>query len=152
MDDEEARPPSLLIGPRLAGGEEGTGAAAGAVGDGPDVVPPRRGLAVAGQHLKEAPENGEQRLDAGAVLAEAHEGGHEAPRVGLQLARREPVVTQHGDVEVVQREPHAGIQRVLVDDDAGGRRARWILPCAAQLVHLGNAVLPAQRLQIAFFS
>ena len=80
------------------------------VGPAAEVVPPRV-VTLVGAYGEEGAKSAQRGLDAG-VLAEQHKGGHVAPRVG-----REAEVPKNRHVELMERNPHAGLERVGVDAD-----------------------------------
>jgi len=76
------------------------------------------------------PEHGERRGRAGGV-GEDDEAGHGAPPVGRDLVRRDAEVGEHLAEEAMQRDAHAGLQRVCVHADAPyslqrSSRAPWV--------------------------
>jgi len=106
--------PSFPVAP----GGHSAGEEAATAGAGLEMVPPRSRwlvlvlVLVVSVQGEEVSEGGDQRLDAG-VLAAQHERSHVLPRIGDQLARRQAVVPEELQVEVVEREPQTGLERVF---------------------------------------
>lgn len=144
LEEEELGPPPLVV--ILAHGDGGHPPGAGEQARwslaGLQVVPPVL-ICADGE---EVVEHGQRGLHPG-VRAALHEGGHVAPRVGHELARREAVVPEQGGVEAVQRETQAGVERVGVHTHGvAGRELEEgrLVACKVDLVRLGDAAGFAQ--------